>query len=38
MPRLCEALQSELDDFRDTSLTELVRDVPSKDDNLQYTS
>ena len=36
MPRLCEALQHELDDFRDTSLTELVRDVPRKDDSLQY--
>ena len=36
MPRLCEALQRELDDFRDTSLTELVKDVPSKDDSLQY--
>jgi len=31
MPRLCEALQCELDKFRDTSLTELV-----KDDHLQY--
>ena len=36
MPRLCEALQHELDDFRDTSLMELVRDVPRKDDSLQH--
>jgi len=36
MPRLCEALQCELDDFRDTSLTELVKDVPGRDDDLQY--
>jgi len=36
LPRLCEALQRELDDFRDTSLMELVKDVPGRDDDLQY--
>ena len=36
LPRLCEALQCELDDFRDTSLMELVKDVPGRDDHLQY--
>ena len=35
MPRLCEALQRELDGFRDTSLTELVKDVPGRDDRSQ---
>jgi len=36
LPQLCEALQCELDDFRDTSLMELVKDVPGRDDDLQY--
>ena len=35
MPQVCEAMQYELDNFRDTSLTELVNVIPSKNDHLQ---
>ena len=35
MPQVCEAMQYELDTFRDTSLTELVNVIPSENDHLQ---
>ena len=35
MPQVCEAMQRELDSFRDTSLTELVKVIPGENDHLQ---
>ena len=35
MPQVCEAMQYELDNFRDTSLTELMDVIPGKNDHLQ---
>ena len=35
MTQVCEAMQYELDTFRDTSLTELVNVIPSESDHLQ---
>ena len=35
MPQVCEEMQYELDNFRDTSLTELVNVIPSENDHLQ---
>ena len=36
MPQVCEAMQYELDSFRDSSLTELVKVIPGENDHLQY--
>ena len=33
--RVCQAMQCELDNFRDTSLTELMDVIPEGNDNLQ---
>ena len=35
MPQVCEAMQSELDNFRDTSLTELMDVISGENDHLQ---
>ena len=35
MPRVCEVMQYELDNFRDTSLTELMDLIPGENDHLQ---
>ena len=35
MPQVCEAMQYELDNFRDTSLTELMDVIPGENDHLQ---
>ena len=35
MPQVCEAMQCELDNFRDTSLTELMDVIPGENDHLQ---
>ena len=35
MPQVCEAMQCELDNFRDTSLTELMNIIPGENDHLQ---
>ena len=35
MPQVCEAMQYELDNFRDTSLTELMDVIPGEKDYLQ---
>ena len=35
MPQVCEAMQYELDNFRDTSLAELMNVIPSENDHLQ---
>ena len=33
--KVCQAMQHELDNFRDTSLTELMDVIPDENDNLQ---
>ena len=35
VPQVCEAMQYELDKFRDTSLTELMDVIPGENDHLQ---
>ena len=35
VPQVCEAMQYELDKFRDTSLTELMEVIPGENDHLQ---
>ena len=35
IPQVCGAIQSELDNFRDTSLTELMNVIPGENDHLQ---
>ena len=35
VPRVCEAMQCELDKFRDTSLTELMDVIPGENDQLK---
>ena len=35
MPQVCQAMQRELDSFRDSSLTELVKVIPGENDHLQ---
>ena len=35
MPQVCEVMQYELDNFRDTSLTELMDVIPGENDHLQ---
>ena len=35
MPQVCETMQHELDNFRDTSLAELMNVIPSENDHLQ---
>ena len=35
MPQVCEVMQYELDNFRDTSLTELMVVIPGENDQLQ---
>ena len=35
MPQVCEAMQYELDNFRDTSLTELMDVIPGENDHFQ---
>ena len=36
MPQVYGAMQCELDNFRDTSLTELMDVIPSENDRLQH--
>ena len=33
--KVCQVMQRELDNFRDTSLTELMDVIPDENDNLQ---